>query len=112
MSISMYLKSYHTFQEKKTFWKIAFTNGKDPNSFFDIHSDSPEFAIRTILFPFYQILYHFYSPDRKKANTLSDLYTVQNAYQILQIGQYHLKLAVNGYSKNDFFNLVRFIIQL
>lgn len=102
----------HISRKEDFLEKLHLLTEKDPNSFFDIHSDSPEFAIRTILFPFYQILYYFYSPDRKKANTLSDLYTVQNAYQILQIGQYHLKLAVNGYSKNDFFNLVRFIIQL
>lgn len=102
----------HISKKEQFLEKLHLLIEKDSNSFFDLHSDSPEWAIRTILFPFYQMLSHFYSYDTTISNNLSSLYTIQNAYQILQLGQYHLKLAVTSYSKNDFFNLVRFIIQL
>lgn len=49
----------HISRKEDFLEKLHLLTEKDPNSFFDIHSDSPEFAIRTILFPFYQILYHF-----------------------------------------------------
>ena len=102
----------HISKKEEFLEKLHLLIEKDPNSFFDIHSNSPEWAIRTILSPFYQMISHFYSSDTEIANALSSLYTIQNAYQILQLGQYHLKLAVTSYSKNDSFNLIRFIIQL
>lgn len=86
---------------------------KDSQAFFDTHNNHPARNIRLVLFPFHQMLLNFldngsYTDNRYPYN----LYSVNEAYKIMEKGQEHLHLVQGNYTKNDYFNLLRFIVQI
>lgn len=86
---------------------------KDPKSFFDTHNEYPDWNIRAILYPFYlelqQLMDNVSLTDSLYPH---NLYTIQEAYRILEKGQEHLHMLQRNYTKNDYFNLLRFIVQV
>lgn len=86
---------------------------KDSFSFYDNHSDHISWTIRLILFPFYKMLNE---PQNNEFSTKTEypysLYTKNEAFQILETGLKHLNMAHCSYTKNEFFNLLRYIVQI
>lgn len=82
---------------------------KDAKAFFDNHPEHPEWNIRLILFPFYQMFLYSIDMDTGYPH---NLYTIEEAYKILEKGQEHLHMLQGNYTKNDYFNLLRFIVQV
>lgn len=88
-----------------------FLKEKDSNEFFSAHSENPEWNIRIILFPFYKMIQDAQLQINSNFNFPYNLYSYEQAMSILQYGMEHLRLANRLYTKNDYFNLLRFIIQ-
>lgn len=86
---------------------------KDSSSFYDNHSEHISWTIRLILFPFYKLLNE---SQNSRLSTKTEypylLYNKNEAFQILETGSKHLNMIHCNYTKNDFFNLLRYIIQV
>lgn len=82
---------------------------KDRNNFYENHTSYTSWNIKLLVYPFY--LYYSDSINRGINNTdryPGNLYTTDEAYKIICMGQYHLK--IKNYSKNDYFRLLRYVI--
>lgn len=86
---------------------------KDNDNFFAVHGDHQAWNIRILLFPFHELLIkNIYGRSPKQAPFPFKLYTDTQALKILEYGLKHMTMLQNAYTKNDYFNLVRFIIQV
>lgn len=83
---------------------------KDKNSFYEKNTAHTTWNIKLIMYPFY----NYYFDTVNNGDTASEiypgnLYTPDEAYSIVCMGQYHLK--IKNYTKNDYFGLLRYIIR-
>ena len=83
---------------------------KDKNSFYEKNTAHTTWNIKLIMYPFY----NYYFDTVNNGDTASEiypgnLYTPDEAYSIICMGQYHLK--IKNYTKNDYFGLLRYIIR-
>lgn len=86
---------------------------KDDNEFFKNHEAHPVWNIRMLLYPFYQFLAESPRKVPSKGYPFPDtLYTRAQALEIMEYGLEHLSMAQRSYTKNDYFNLIRYIIQI
>lgn len=85
---------------------------KDNAEFYSSHEEHPAWNIRLLLYYFYQMVITNDCDEVSKRSFPANLYSYEQAYQILLYGIEHLKLAETTYTKNDYFNLIRFIIQI
>lgn len=85
---------------------------KDNAEFYSSHEEHPEWNIRLLMYYFYQMIIDYEFGEVSQSNFPSNLYSYEQAYQILLYGIEHLKLAETTYTKNDYFNLIRYIIQI
>ena len=85
---------------------------KDNAEFYSSHEEHPEWNIRLLMYFFYQMIINYEFGEVSQSNFPSNLYSYEQAYQILLYGIEHLKLAETTYTKNDYFNLIRYIIQI
>lgn len=85
---------------------------KDNAEFYSSHDEHPTWNIRLLLYYFYQMIINNECGENNKYNFPANLYSYEQAYQILLYGIEHLKLAETTYTKNDYFNLIRYIIQI
>lgn len=89
---------------------------KDTNAFYDNHSDYPVWNIRLVLFPFYQELLDFQETGISTDSRYPyNLYSALEAFKIMEKGKEHLNMLhgnYSKYSKNDYFNLLRYIVQV
>lgn len=83
---------------------------KDKNSFYEKNTAHTTWNIKLIMYPFYN--YYFDTVNNGDAPSEiypGNLYTPDEAYSIICMGQYHLK--IKNYTKNDYFGLLRYIIR-
>ena len=80
---------------------------KDSMEFYSQHTDYPAWNIRLLLYPFYQLI-----TEEISNNFPKNFYNKKQALQVMEHGLTHLHMLDSGYTKNDYFNLVRFIIQV
>jgi replication-associated recombination protein RarA len=86
---------------------------KDNDNFFTVHGEHQAWNIRILLFPFQELLLKkLYGESARQTSFPFKLYTDTQALKILEYGLKHLGMLQNAYTKNDYFNLVRFIIQV
>lgn len=86
---------------------------KDNDNFFTVHGEHQAWNIRILLFPFHELLFKkIYGEPLRQAPFPFRLYTDTQALKILEYGLQHLTMLQNAYTKNDYFNLARFIIQV
>lgn len=86
---------------------------KDNDNFFTVHSEHQAWNIRILLFPFHELLLkNICGKPPGQAPFPFKLYTDTQALKILEYGMQHLTMLQNAYTKNDYFNLARFIIQV
>ena len=83
---------------------------KDQNIFYEKNTAHTTWNIKLIMYPFY----NYYFDTVNNGDTASEiypgnLYTPDEAYSIICMGQYHLK--IKNYTKNDYFGLLRYIIR-
>lgn len=83
---------------------------KDKNSFYEKNTAHTTWNIKLIMYSFY----NYYFDTVNNGDTASEiypgnLYTPDEAYSIICMGQYHLK--IKNYTKNDYFGLLRYIIR-
>lgn len=84
---------------------------KDNYEFFSSHEANPIWNVRLLLYPFYRMVKDHELQKESSETFPENLYSYEQAIQILQYGMEHLRLADNSYTKNDYFNLIRYIIQ-
>ena len=85
---------------------------KDENEFFTSHEKYPEFNIRFLLFPFFEMVTN-YVEDRKSPTSFPhDLYNFKQAVNVLEQGFLHLSMLEHNYTKNDYFNFLSYLIQV
>ena len=82
---------------------------KDRKNFYEINSDRTAWNIKLILYPFYNYFLKKTKGISSDEGFPSNLYTVEEAYKILSMGQCHL--SKTNYTKNDYFDLLRYIVQ-
>lgn len=86
---------------------------KDDKEFYPAHSNTPEWNIRLLLYPFYRyILDSVKSNNQVKYAYPDKMYSLQESMHILEYGMDHLKMLHTAYTKNDYFNLLRYIVQV
>jgi len=86
---------------------------KDHRSFYENHSRYGEWNIRLVLYPFYDyLLVDVNSAEPTSNGYPGNLYTISEAFSILETGLSHLSLAKGAYTKNDYFDLLRFMVQI
>ena len=86
---------------------------KDENEFFTTHEKNPVLNIRLLLFPFYQMVMNISKNDNHETVAYPyNLYNFEEAVMVLEQGLIHLKMIQHNYTKNDYFNLLRYIIQV
>lgn len=85
---------------------------KDSAEFYSSHEEHPAWNIRLLMYYFYQMVINYECGDEIHRSFPANLYSFEQAYQILLYGIEHLKLAETTYTKNDYFNLIRYIIQI
>ena len=85
---------------------------KDNDEFYSGHSEFPTWNIRLLLFFFYRMVTNVVLEKKSDSKFPANLYSYEQAYQILLHGMEHMTLADNMYTKNDYFNFIRYIIQI
>lgn len=86
---------------------------KDENDFFKKHDQHPAWNIRTLLYPFYKLIMESLNGDfSSKYGFPYKLYNKRQSIKIMEYGLNHLSIVHNAYTKNDYFNLIRFIVQI
>lgn len=86
---------------------------KDNDNFFTVHGEHQAWNIRILSFPFHELLLKStYGDSPRQMAFPFKLYTDTQALKIVEYGLKHLTMLQNAYTKNDYFNLVRFIIQV
>lgn len=82
---------------------------KDSNSFFEKNTAHISWNIKLIIYPFYNFYFEIINNKKKETDIYpGNLYTKDEAYRIICVGQNHLKM--KNYTKNDYFSLLRYII--
>lgn len=110
--LTMYDKIIHLTMRESLLQLFHFLKEKDTEEFYTLHESYPVWNIRLLI-------YHFYCMIMKEADNSqpcgafpANLYTLKQAYRIMFYGMEHLKMAETTYTKNDYFNLIRYIIQI
>lgn len=85
---------------------------KDENEFFSSHEKYPDFNIRVLLFPFFEMVTSFDECRRSSATFPENLYDFKQAVNVLEQGFLHLSMLQHNYTKNDYFNLLSYLIQV
>lgn len=85
---------------------------KSNTDFYSIHADNPAWNIRLILYPFYRYIFNVSGCSHKINNFPDAFYSRAQALKILQHGMEHLAMLHTSYTKNDYFNLIRFITEV
>ena len=85
---------------------------KSDSDFYTIHADNPKWNIRLLLYPFYKYTLNRCAGCREKNHFPDAFYSRKQAMKILLHGMEHLSMAQMSYTKNDYFNLIRFIIEV
>jgi len=80
---------------------------KDTLEFYSQHTNYPTWNIRLLLYPFYQFII-----GEEISGFPKNLYDTKQALQVMEHGLVHLHMLNSSYTKNDYFNLIRFIIQI
>ncbi|MDD3361817.1 MAG: hypothetical protein PHW34_09120 [Hespellia sp.] len=116
-NLQIYLKKYNQMQSismREDLYKIFHVLvEKDPNEFFSANTKHPEWNIHLVLFPFYEMMMNEFKSGENSGNLRTafpySLYEIEQAFCILEEGRKHLTFT--SYTKNDFFNLLRFIVE-
>lgn len=85
---------------------------KSDSDFYSIHSDNPAWNIRLLLYPFYKYTLGFDRPDHKRNAFPDAFYSREQALKLLLYGIEHLSMLHTAYTKNDFFYLIRFAVEV
>lgn len=85
---------------------------KDENEFFTTHEKYPEFNIRFLLFPFFEMVTNCDENQKSPAHFPLNLYDFKQAVNVLEQGFLHLDMLQQNYTKNDYFNLLCYLIQI
>lgn len=85
---------------------------KGSSDFYSIHTNNPAWNIRMLLYPFHQYIQKICVHGDKR-NAFPDIfYSSAQAMKILLHGMEHLSMLHTAYTKNDYFNLIRFVVEV
>lgn len=85
---------------------------KDNQEFFTSHETNPCWNLRLLIYPFYRMVKDHEMRKNSVGMFPENLYRYDQAIRILQYGMEHLRLVNSSYTKNDYFNFIRYIIQI
>lgn len=112
--LSDYLHLYHKICSLSCradlFPTLHYLREKDKDAFYDCHKDYIQLNIRMVLFPFYDYLLTLSGLRSRSHVYPANLYSPGEALSVLETGMKHL--GYKNYTKNDFFDLLRFVVQI
>lgn len=83
---------------------------KDKKNFYELNGSHISWNIKLILYPFYECYYcHLNGISANNVTYPANLYSHEESFKILLHGQAHIRK--KNYTKNDYFNLLRYIIE-
>lgn len=88
-----------------------FIKEKDDKEFYSTHAKFPSYNIRLVLYPFYKMIMETYDKSLQTKGFPNNQYNFEQAVRIMEHGLLHLQMLQQNYTKNDFFNLLRYILQ-
>lgn len=111
--IDCYRRIRHISLREDLFKLFHVLKEKDENDFFKKHDQHPAWNIRTLLYPFYTLIMESLNGNLgTKCGFPYRLYNKRQTIKIMEYGLNHLSMVHNAYTKNDYFNLIRFIVQI
>lgn len=108
----LYFDKMHKIESRKDILSLFhFMKEKDENEFYSAHDSFPSYNIRLLLYPFYRMIIDTCNNSLDTECFPCNLYNFEQAVNIMEHGLLHLQMVQQNYSKNDYFNLLRYILQ-
>lgn len=85
---------------------------KSSSDFYSIHADNPIWNVRLLLYPFYQYILGVHWNCSQRDTFPDAFYSSAQVMEILLHGLDHLSMLHTSYTRNDYFNLIRFIVEM